>query len=197
VPQGGSCPTAATGSVAATTAASTAPAQWRPRDFDAHTPPFPSDEHARNVSTGEGSCRDRRMSVENRPHSRGKPGNRAPAGPRPDVPYGDICHRKRSAPEFSWEPSPPRLSCRYGALSLTNLTVRPTHFANEARSNGERLHSRRGAVGPAENRPQLAEPETGAGALPQRSAQLSPQRLRVGDGALAMVQDLAATVRCQ
>jgi hypothetical protein len=81
VPQGGSCPTAATGSVAATTAASTAPAQWPPRDLMLIPRRSPLTKHARNVSTGEGSCRDRRMSVENRPHSRGKPGNRAPEKP--------------------------------------------------------------------------------------------------------------------
>src|SRR5207244_2685099 len=55
----------------------------------------------------------------------------------------------------------------------------------------------RGAVGLSRKPSRLAEPETGDGAIPQRSAQLSPQRLRIGEGALAMAPDLAAAVRFQ
>src|SRR6202521_1776343 len=127
------------------------------------------------------------MWVEDRLHSHGKPRNwntrktgwRAVVfsglpigGPRQDAPYRDICHRKEVFQNSAGNLR--RRGCPADrALSLTNLTVRPTHFASEARWNAERVHS----LARAEDRPGLAEPETRAGAVPQRSAQLSPQRL--------------------
>src|SRR4029077_15965357 len=59
------------------------------------------------------------------------------------------------------------------------------------------LDPRRCAVGSGRKPSLLVEPEIGTGAVPQRSAQLRPQRLRVSDGALAVTPDLAAAVRFQ
>ena len=151
------------------------------------------------------------MSVENRLHSHGKPRNwntrktgwrvvvfsGLPIGGfRQDAPYRDICHRKEVFKNSARNLR--RRGCPADrALWLTNLTARPTHFASEARWNAERLHSRRRAAARAEDRPGLAEPETRAGAVPQRSAQLSPQRLRISNIARAVTPNLVAAVRFQ
>jgi hypothetical protein len=88
----------------------------------------------------------------------------------------DVVDASPLVEERRFQKDPPRIAC----------SSNPRSCKTRARVQLDRSASTR-----------LAKPDTRAGAVPQRSAQLSPQRLRVGDGALAVTPDLAAAVRRQ
>src|SRR5438874_11685208 len=70
-----------------------------------------------------------------------------------------------------------------GRTQDANLAFLAQDFAPEPLFRRRVSRPVRGAVGLSRKPSRLAEPETGDGAIPQCSAQLSPQRLRIGEGA--------------